>query len=200
MRAPVGFTPPADLGGAVAVGAHGTDFGHGGISDQVLGMKIVDANGEPQTIEADDPHLGAAKVALGTFGLIHTIKLQLEKQFDVATQIRILPVDRVLEEFDDLQASCDYLEMFWFPFSKTMAVYIMDRTTSAPDPSTWWTRLKSDLNTQFQDISAQKLLPWIARHAPQATPILNSFASKLGDGECWSTLVCRCGNHFREFD
>src|SRR5262245_19268302 len=35
--------PKPTIGGAVAVGAHGTDFANGGIEDRILEMKIVDA-------------------------------------------------------------------------------------------------------------------------------------------------------------
>src|SRR5205823_3353876 len=116
------------IGGAIAVGAHGTDFTIGGMEDRILQMKIVDARGELRILDANHADMAAARVALGTLGIIYSLTLQLEPQFDVAMTVRSLPVERVLAEFADLQASCAFLEMFWFPFQNDMWVYMMDRT------------------------------------------------------------------------
>ena len=63
--------PKPTLGGAVSVGAHGTDFKAGGISDAILELKIVDHQGELRTVTRDDDDMSAAMVALGTLGVIY---------------------------------------------------------------------------------------------------------------------------------
>jgi len=171
--------PKPTVGGAIAVGAHGTDFMNGGMEDAIVALTMVDAAGNVRVVHKDDADMGAAQVALGTLGVIYSVTLQLEPQYDVATEIRILPVKRVLAEFEDLQASCDFLEMFWFPFQDDMWVYIMNRTQAPRDPSTWWSRLRTRVNTAIQDVASQRLIPWIARHAPRLTPVLNSLASRM---------------------
>jgi len=172
--------PKPTIGGAIAVGAHGTDFRHGGMEDRVIEMKIVDANGNVRIVGEHDLHMGAAKVALGTLGVIYSVTFALERQFDVVTQLRQIPVERVLAEFDDLQASCRFLEMFWFPFQQNMWVYMMDPTTAPRDPDTWWTRLERNVDTTIQTVASQRVIPWIARHAPGLTPTLNWLASHMG--------------------
>ncbi len=189
--------PRPTIGGAIAVGAHGTDFRRGGMEDRLVAMKIVDANGEVRTVREQDPDMAAVKVALGTLGVIYSVTLELERQFDVVTQIRLLPVERVLAEFDDLQASCAYLEMFWFPFQQNMCVYMMDRTTAPRDPNTWWTRLERNFNTTIQKVASQRLIPWMARHAPRLTPVLNSLATRLGFHEGVTVLPASKAFHFQ---
>src|SRR5438477_8445575 len=63
--------PEPTIGGAIAVGAHGTDFRTGGMEDRVVEMKIVDAEGNLRTVGRDDADMAAARVALGTLGLIY---------------------------------------------------------------------------------------------------------------------------------
>jgi L-gulono-1,4-lactone dehydrogenase len=189
--------PKPTIGGAVAVGAHGTDFHLGGMEDRIIEMKIVDAQGEVRVLRSGDPDMGAARVALGTLGLIYSVTFKLEEQYDVATQIRLLPVKRVLDEFDDLQASCGFLEMFWFPFQESMWVYMMDRTNAPRDPTSTWTRLKIDLDTTIQKVASQRLIPWIARHAPRLTPVLNSIASGMAFHEGLSVKPASDAFHFQ---
>jgi L-gulono-1,4-lactone dehydrogenase len=189
--------PKPTIGGAIAVGAHGTDFRYGGMEDRIVEMKIVDAEGKVRVVRRDDPDMGAAQVALGTLGLIYSVTFQLEEQYDVATTIRLHPVERVLDEFDDLQASCGFLEMFWFPFQKSMWVYMMDRTTAPQDPSSWWTRAKRNLSTTIEKVASERLIPWIARHAPGLTPVLNSIASRMAFHEGLSVQTASRAFHFQ---
>src|SRR5262249_2486865 len=100
-------------------------------------------------------------------------------------------------EFKDLQRSCAFLEIFWFPFQKYMWVYMMDRTTAPRDPSTWWTRLKQGVNTTIENVAAQRLIPWIARHAPQLTPVLNSLATRIAFHEGLSVQIASDAFHFQ---
>jgi L-gulono-1,4-lactone dehydrogenase len=189
--------PEPTIGGAVAVGAHGTDFANGGIQDHVVEMKIVDATGTARTVKLSDPDIDAAKVALGTLGVMYSVTLRLVPQYHVATEIRMLPVKRVLAEFADLQASCDFLEMFWFPFQPNMWVYMMNRTEAPCDPDTLWTRFKRGLDTRIQTIASQHTIPWLAQHAPQLTPVLNSLASRLAFREGFSVQNATSAFHFQ---
>jgi hypothetical protein len=189
--------PEPTIGGAIAVGAHGTDFAIGGIQDRILEMTFVDAKGEVRVVRSEDPDICAAKVALGTLGVMHSVKLQLFPQYHVATDIRVLPVKRVLAEFADLRASCDFLEMFWFPFQENMWVYLMKRTDALCDPKSLWTSVRRAVDTCMQNAASQRLIPWLARHAPQFTPVLNSLASRLAFREGLSVQTATDAFHFQ---
>jgi FAD/FMN-containing dehydrogenase len=189
--------PEPTIGGAVAVGAHGTDFANGGIVDRILEMKIVDAEGTVRVVSLEDADIWAAKVALGTLGVIYSVTLQLSPQYHVATDLRVLPVKRVLAEFADLQASCEFLEMFWFPFQQNMWVYLMNLTGAPCDPNGLWTRFKRAVDTRIQSVASQRVIPWLARHAPQLTPVLNSLASRLAFREGFSVQTATNAFHFQ---
>jgi L-gulonolactone oxidase len=89
----------------------------------------------------------------------------------------------VIEELDDLQRSCQFLELFWFPFQENMWVYMMGCAVTRPDPPSWWRSLRSEVATTVQDVASKRLIPWIAKHMPRLTPTLNSVASRMAFSE-----------------
>ena len=132
LHSPTLFPRPT-VGGVVATGSHGTDFRSGNFTDHILEMKIVRPDGTLQTLERGHRDFRAAQVALGALGVVYSVKIELERQFNVYLDKRLIPLPYVLEEFDDLQKSCEFLELMSFPFSGSACVYSMDRTCSLPD-------------------------------------------------------------------
>jgi FAD/FMN-containing dehydrogenase len=189
--------PKPTIGGAIAVGAHGTDRNNGGMQDAVVALKIVDAEGKVRIVRDGDPDMQAARVALGTFGVIYSATFALPAQYDVATEICVLPVDLVLDEFEDLQQCCGFLEMFWFPFQRNMWVYMMNDAKAPRDQSSWWSRFKTRVNTAIQSVASQRLIPTIARHAPRLTPVLNSLASRMAFHAGYSVRTASKAFHFQ---
>ncbi len=173
--------PRPSVGGVIATGSHGTDSARGNFSDQVLEMTLVCADGSLQTVRRGHPDFPAAQVALGTLGLVYSVKLQLVRQYNVHVDKRYVPVSYVLDEFEDLRRSCDFLEIFWFPKQSKMWLYLMHRTPSRADPETWRTKLGTAWDTALENFAAGWLIPKIARYAPRFTPVLNRVASQLAN-------------------
>jgi L-gulonolactone oxidase len=171
--------PRPTVGGAIAPGCHGTGSGTGGFADQIVEMTIVKADGSVETIDSNHADMPAARVALGTFGIIYSVKIALVPAFNVITEIRKLPIDTVLGELPQILKSYEFLEFFWFPFQQNMCVFLMNRTDAPPDPKTWWTKLSTKLQTALEDTMSRTLIPWIATKAPRLTPILSKLASSV---------------------
>lgn len=188
--------PKPTVGGVVATGSHGTGFGAGNFSDQILEMTIVRADGEVRKVGCDHPDYRAAAVALGTLGVVYSVKLKLLPQFNVYVDKRYVPVHYVLEEFDDLRRSCEYLEMLWFPFQGKMWLYIMNRTNSLPDRPRLLARVESRLRGWAERWAAYRGLPWIARHAPRLTPLVNGIASRFANEVTASVQTASDAFHF----
>jgi FAD/FMN-containing dehydrogenase len=167
------------VGGAVAVGCHGTGFATGNFCDQLHEIRLVGADGEERTVKRGEPAFPAAMVALGTLGIVTAVKLEVVPQFSVYVDKRYVPVDYVVEEFDDLVTSCEYPEILWFPFSRKAWLYLMDRSNSPPDPRWGWTRLVDRVSRVVERTAGNHLLPWAAGSAPRLTPLLLRFASEL---------------------
>lgn len=169
--------PKPSVGGVIATGSHGTGRAVGGFSDQIREMTIIMSDGSLRTVRRGEHAFPAAQVALGALGIVYSVKLEAVPDYNVYVDKRYVPSNYVLEEFEDLQKSCDFLEILWFPLQPKMWLYLMDLTDSLPDRKRWWTRLRSGLDTRFERLAAGRLIPWVARHAPRLTPRLNSLAS-----------------------
>jgi len=164
------------LGGALAVGAHGTGLGWGTMADAVESMRVVTADGSIQQWTAADGDLfDAALVGLGCFGVVFEVKLRCEKAFHVHVEDRLIPREEVLSGIDDLLATYEFLELYWFPFNDTMWVKAISRTTQ-PLPKNPW---KQDLHDAFNEtltILGAKVLPWMSTYAPGLTPAFMKMA------------------------
>jgi L-gulonolactone oxidase len=173
--------PLPQVGGAISTGSHGTGLGVRTFADSILEMNIVKHDGTVATVKRGDPDYDAAKVALGTFGIIHSVKLETTPDFPVFTDKIRIPVDAVLEGFDDLITSCQYLEMFWFPFQKEFLVYLMDPCEPPNDERNWLSRQIDKLKVGIQNWGGNWVVPKAARWAPSLTPRLNSLAIRLSE-------------------
>jgi len=167
------------VGGAVAVGCHGTGLTTGNFCDQLHEIRLVCADGRERTVGRGAREFPAAMVALGTLGIVTAVKLEVVPQFNVHVDKRYVPARYVAEEFDDLAPSYEYPEILWFPFSRKMWLYLMDRSKSPADRRWGWTRLVDSFDRFVERWAGNHLLPWVARSAPRLTPFLLRAASAL---------------------
>lgn len=105
------------ISGATSTGTHGTGGRFGGIATQIRGLELVLADGSVVRCSATErPELFEfARVGLGAFGVITAITLQCVPAFALQVIDEPMPLDRVLEELDDLITANDHFEYFWFP-------------------------------------------------------------------------------------
>jgi FAD/FMN-containing dehydrogenase len=184
------------VGGAVAVGCHGTGMTTGNFCDQLHEIRLVCADGRERTVGRGAREFPAAMVALGTLGIVTAVKLEVVPQFPVHVDKRYVPVHYVSEEFDDLVPSYEYPEMLWFPFSRKMWLYLMDRSKSPPDRRWGWTRLVDRFDRFMERWAGNHLLPWVARRVPRLTPFLLRAASALVHEASASVQLASDAFHF----
>jgi FAD/FMN-containing dehydrogenase len=175
--------PNPSIGGVLATGSHGVGFRRGNFSDQIQEMRIVCADGSDKVIRKGDADFPAAQVALGTLGVVYSVTLTVATDYPIEIDKRCVSVDYVLEEFDDLQRTYEFIEIFWFPLQKKMWLYLMNRTDAPVDERSWWKKIGERIKIEFEVIAAGVVIPWIAKHAPRATPLLNRLASRLSNRE-----------------
>ena len=119
------------LAGALSTGTHGTGARLGGLATQVEALELVLADGSVVTCSASSrPELfAAARVGLGALGVISTVTLRCVPSFMLLADERPLPVDEVLEQFDELAAANDHFEFYWFPYGRQALVKRNNRLT-----------------------------------------------------------------------
>jgi L-gulonolactone oxidase len=132
-----------EVGGAVALGCHGSGFNQGTLSDQVVSMDLVMADGSVKTIsESSDPELmRAARINLGALGIVHTITFQCVKEFKLRNTVETVEMKTTIDNISDLVEAHDYVEVFWVPYTSDVFVRKADKvpweTASRNVPSAW---------------------------------------------------------------
>jgi hypothetical protein len=196
LVSPTLFDKPT-VGGVISTGSHGTGFRISNFSEQIREMTIVKADGNARTVAQGDPELQSTRVALGTLGIVQSVKLEVQCEYNVSTTIARLPVEEFLERFDDLPTSCEFLEVFWFPGQETMWLMFMNATDSPADRKSWLSRLGKKINTGFQNAGGA-VIPWIASNAPNRIPTLNRWAGELAMKEGTTVLPASEAFHYQE--
>jgi len=125
------------LAGAISTGTHGTGVGIGSLSSFVTGLRLVTASGESIDCDAGNrPEIfNAARVSLGTLGIITQIRVQAQPLYKLKRRTWIAPVDEMLEQVPELEAKNRNFEFYYIPFSG-MALGIVNNETDEPETPT----------------------------------------------------------------
>jgi len=136
------------VSGALATGTHGTGLTLGGLATQVTALELVLANGAMVRCAGDEhPELfAAALVGLGAYGVVATVTLQCVPAFLLHARETPLPLQEVLEGFDELAALHDHVEAYWFPHTDRA---LLKRNDRVPDdirrqPRSWFRSFVDD--------------------------------------------------------
>ena len=103
--------PHISVAGACATATHGSGENNGNLATAVVGMEIVNADGEIISIAGDQLH-GAA-VSLGALGIITQLTLKIVPTFNVRQYVyENLPQAEMEKHFDEIQASAYSVSLF----------------------------------------------------------------------------------------
>jgi L-gulonolactone oxidase len=108
------------ISGAISTGTHGTGAKYGGIATQVRALDLVLADGSTLHCSPDEnPDVfAAARVGLGSLGVLATVTLQCEPAFALAAAEGPASLDDVLADLDDNVLGNDHFEFYWFPHTR----------------------------------------------------------------------------------
>src|SRR5688500_12656420 len=102
------------LAGAISTATHGTGAGFPNISAQVVALRLVTADGEVRELsEASDADAWrAARVGLGTLGVITRVTLRCVPLFTIQRLDMPRDLDETLAALDDLVGTNDHFEFY----------------------------------------------------------------------------------------
>jgi len=105
------------VAGAISTATHGTGPRFGNISAQVEGVELVLADGTVREVARDsDPDtLRAARVSLGSLGVLATVTLRAVPAFVLRRHDYTAPLDETLANLDELIARNRHFELYAFP-------------------------------------------------------------------------------------
>jgi FAD/FMN-containing dehydrogenase len=124
------------LAGAVATGTHGTGHGIGSISNQVIGLRLVNGRGEVvECSETSNPELlKAAQVSLGALGIVTQITLRAVPAYNLHEREWRVTFDACMARLDAHIHENRHFEFFWDPGSDECLMKSLNPTDRKPDP------------------------------------------------------------------
>jgi FAD/FMN-containing dehydrogenase len=150
--ASMGPAPDITLGGFIANGCHGTGWEQTTVADLVFGIEVMTVDGQGNVLtkaytvnqeladilnqnhvtkaqaQASPDTMSALRASLGALGVITKLVFQLVPMFNVAHLDEYVDLDQIFPSNGDttnlqtLVTSCDYIEIFWFPFTTQLWV------------------------------------------------------------------------------
>ena len=125
------------ISGAISTATHGTGEKLGNISSQVIGLRLVLADGSVLECSADNEGdaFKAAQVSLGALGVISTVTLRCVPAYNIRSVQQPTPVDELLDSLDERCRENDHFEFFWWPHTEWAQAITNTRTQEPPPES-----------------------------------------------------------------
>ncbi|MEP6799302.1 MAG: D-arabinono-1,4-lactone oxidase [Lapillicoccus sp.] len=168
------------VSGALATGTHGTGARIGGLATQVRAMDLVLGDGRQVHCSPQErPALfAAARVGLGALGLVTAVTLQAEPAFRLHAQERPMALDRVLADLDELVATNEHFEFFWFPHTAKTLTKRNNRLAPGETERPLG-RARRLLDDEVLGNGAFELTCRLGSRAPALIPRINEVAARL---------------------
>lgn len=123
------------VAGAINTATHGTGRLLGNLATQVEALELVLADGSVRTItRADDEILRAARVSLGSLGVVSSYVLRVVPAFRLHAEEGRLPLEETLARLDELVDGNDHFEFFAFPHATDALTKANNRTDQPARP------------------------------------------------------------------
>ncbi|KAK1768744.1 sugar 1,4-lactone oxidase [Phialemonium atrogriseum] len=123
------------IAGVISTGTHGSSLQHGLISERVLSLKIVLADGRARACSPTrDPDLfRAALLSLGALGVIAEVTFQAVPAFSLRWDQTIYDDETVFAAWEarTLWSQADFVRVWWFPYMRRAVVWKADVVSSA---------------------------------------------------------------------
>lgn len=167
------------IAGAIATATHGSSTRHGILSQSVLSLKIMLADGREVTCSSEENQdlFRAALVSLGALGIITEVVFQAIPAFRLRWSQSLHPLDHIIAEWEKgLWARSEFTRIWWLPYKKKAIVWTGDKTDEEIrlQPSNWWTGTLG--------FHAYHVLLYISIWLPRILPSLEKFVLSVQYG------------------
>ncbi|CAH6418357.1 4-lactone oxidase [uncultured virus] len=141
------------IAGAVATATHGTGK-TGTMSSFVVGVELITAKGEFLTINENSHLLPAARMALGSLGIVYSLTLQCEPSFATVDAYAYTNLASILQTYPLYLEANDYFKFLWNPYTDNVTIY-----TSNKVPPNEGERMFVEIRELEEDASLQDDMP-----------------------------------------
>jgi L-gulono-1,4-lactone dehydrogenase len=166
------------ISGAISTATHGTGERFGNISSQVEAVELATADGSLIEASRDsDPDLWrAARVGLGSLGVIASVTLRCVPAFTIRRHDHPLPLSEALDRLDELAGHNDHFEFYVFPHTDVALCRESTDLTTPPEPRN---RAADYMLENVLENRVFGALCRAGRRFPAAIPRINRMIPKL---------------------
>ncbi len=166
------------ISGAISTATHGTGERFRNISSQVEAFELVNADGTLVECSRDsDPDLWrAARVGVGSLGVISTLTLRCVPAFTIRRHDHPLPLEETLASLDELAGRNDHFEFYVFPHTDVALCRESRRLDTPPEPRG---RLREYLLERVLENRAFALMCSLGKRFPSRIPAINGIIPKV---------------------
>jgi FAD-linked oxidoreductase len=161
--------------GAISTSTHGTGRETGGLAAFVRGLEIVLADGSVVTCGPGDDLFEAARVSVGSLGVVTAVTLQTEPAFLLRAREEPMQWEEVLDSFEAFTADNEHWEFYWFPHTEGCLVKRNNRVDGPAEPLSdfryWW-------DDQFLSNTVFGAMNRVGRTAPRLIPAINKVSAR----------------------
>lgn len=169
------------LAGAISTGTHGSGGRAASLAAQVVGLELVTGTGELVRATADENPdvLEMARVGLGALGVLTSVTFRVEPVFVLEAHEQPMSWDDAIATFDEMTATSDHVDMYWFPHTDRMLTKRNQRRGTDLSQARPLGRFKAWLDDEFLQNTVFGVLTAGANHAPLVIPRMNRLAAGL---------------------
>ncbi len=163
------------IAGAVSTATHGTGVKLGNLATQIVGMRLVLADGGLLDVSADrdEDVFRAAQVSVGALGVISTITLQCVPAFTLACREVPGKIDDILDSYEDRVGAHDHFWFWWFPHTDGCVVKTYDRTDEPAQPRS---RMREYVEDMLLGNHVARAMLRLGRARPSLIPRISRMA------------------------
>lgn len=165
------------VAGATSTGTHGTGRDSAAIAAQIRGLELVTADGSLLTCsENENPEVFAsARIGLGALGVVTAITFAVEPLFLLTAHDEPMTFDRVTTTFDELHATNEHFEFYWFPHTDNCNTLRNNRSTGPLAPTG---RFRGWFEDEFLSNGVFQAANSLGRAVPAAVPAMARVSSR----------------------
>lgn len=158
--------------GVISTGTHGSSLEHGLISQSIVELKIVTADGRVRTASRTENNelFRAALISLGALGIIVEIKFQTVPAYSLKWDQTVDSDAVMFRDWDTtLWTSGHFVRVWWFPYTRRSVVWKANMATEDhyDQPSSWY-----DGSLGYY---VYHNLLWVAQYIPSILPTVEWF-------------------------
>lgn len=174
----LGSITDQSIAGAIATSTHGSSLKHGILSESVVALTIMLANGKVVECsrERNVDLFCAALVSLGAIGIVVHVAFRAVAEYKVRWEQEVVKLPRFLKSYDSVWDESEFVRCWWFPYSERTIVWHgkkVEEEIQSP-PESWY-------GASFGRYTYEALL-YLAIWFPSTMPYVERFVFKMQYG------------------